>query len=341
MFVPNNLRNLGKIILEEGGDISPIMIKSEDADRWSQTNPSVLVLNGDVIVNLRCVEYSLIHADKDQKFWSRWGPLTYSHSENIMALKTFNVLCKLNSETLLVEKYAKIDTSLLDVPPVWSFHGLEDCRLTNWNGKLYGIGVRRDVKPDGQGRMQYQEIEFSFDNTPYAKEVSRNRIEPPFNTESYCEKNWMPILDLPNQFVKWTNPTEIVEADLETNKSTQIHLGKTPIPIGRDLRGGSQVIKWRDGWLSVIHEYVPVPTNNELKYKDAFYFSRFVYWDDEWNIKSTSEDFSFLDGRIEFVTGMDKLNDEFVLITFGFCDCGAYIVKMPIRLIEKMLTKKW
>jgi hypothetical protein len=257
-----------------------------------------------------------------------------------MALKTFNVLCKLNPETLLIDKYIRIDTSEFDVPPVWSFHGLEDCRLAKWNGKLYGIGVRRDVKTDGEGRMQYQEIEYSFEDR-YAKEVLRSRIEPPFKGKSYCEKNWMPILEKPHHFIKWTNPTEIVEANTETGETEQRHIGSKFIPIGRDLRGGSQVIKWGDGWLALTHEYLPVYNNNELGYKDAFYFSRFVYWDSEWNVKFTSEDFSFLDGRIEFVAGMDHLNDDFVLITFGFCDCGGYVVKMPKSLIEKMLIQKW
>jgi hypothetical protein len=258
-----------------------------------------------------------------------------------MALKTFNVLCKLNTETLLVDGYARIDTSLLDSPPVWSFHGLEDCRLAQWDGKLYGIGVRRDVKPNGEGRMQYQEIEYSFENKPFAKEVLRSRIQPPFNIETYCEKNWMPILDMPHHFEKWTNPTEVVKSNIETGESEQAVLGKKTIPIGKDLRGGSQVIKWGDGWLALIHEYLPVASNNEFGYKDAYYFSRFVQWDSEWNIISTSKEFSFLDGRIEFVSGMDHLNDDFVVITFGFCDCAAYIVKMPKVTIKNMMIEKW
>ena len=151
----------------------------------------------------------------------------------------------------------------------------------------------------------------------------------------------MPILDMPNHFIKWTNPTEIVEADLEKNEAIQRHLGTKIINVGRDLRGGSQIIKFGDGWLGLLHEFIPTNHNNELGYKDAFYFSRFVYWDSEWNIQSTSEDFSFLDGRIEFVAGMDNLNDDFVVITFGFCDCNAFIVKMPKNLIQKMLTLKW
>ncbi len=36
--------------------------------------------------------------------------------------------------------------SELDVPPVWTFIGLEDGRLVKWDEKYYLIGVRRDTK---------------------------------------------------------------------------------------------------------------------------------------------------------------------------------------------------
>jgi predicted GH43/DUF377 family glycosyl hydrolase len=341
MFSPNNIRNLAKDILNEGGDIAPILIPNANSENWAQTNPSVIVVNNEILVNLRCVEYALIDSDKGQKFWSRWGPLTYAHSEKIMALRTFNVLCKMNPEALLVDKFAKIDTSELDSPPLWKFHGLEDCRLAYWEGHLYGIGVRRDTTNDGQGRMQYQEIDYSFENQPYAKETKRTRIEPPIDNNSYCEKNWMPILDMPHHFIKWTNSTEIVKANPDHTKSEQVKVSKKYVPLGVDLRGGSQVIKWKTGWLTITHEYIPTKNLNEHQWKDAFYFSRFIEWDSDWNIISTSQDFSFMDGRIEFVCGMDNLDENFVLVTFGFCDSSAYIAKIPKTLIEKMLIKKW
>ena len=336
-----SIPNLAKQIIDEGGSITPILISSEETVGTGLTNPSIIQIGDELLVNLRCVNYTLIHSDKRQKYWSRWGPLTYGHPENHMSLRTTNYLCKINKETLLVDKWAKIDTSKLDIPPMWDFHGLEDARLTYWNGKLYGIGVRRDVKPNGEGRMEFQEIEYSFEGTPYAKEVSRNRIQPPIHLDSYCEKNWMPILDKPFHFVKWSNPTEVVVADLETNKSEQVHIGEKYIYVGRDLRGGSQLIKWNDGWLSVTHELVMMEGNNEHHYKDAYYFSRFVHWDSNWNIIKTSSDFSFLDGRIEFTTGMIDFNDEFVLCTFGWSDSSGYIAKIPKTLINKLLNIEW
>lgn len=337
------ISNLAKEIIKEGGDLVPLIIPNSASKGMGLMNPSIFNDNGNFLVNLRWVDYSLFHSDKKQKYWSRWGPLTYIHQENWMALRTINYLCKLDPKTLEVKLYAEIDTSKLDSPPVWEFHGLEDARLVRWDGKLYGIGVRRDVKTNGEGRMQYQQIEFEFkdgcDQCAKAKEVSRNRIQPPIYLDSYCEKNWMPIVDMPHHFVKWTNPTEIVKANLSDNTSTQIHLGENFIPIGRDLRGGSQVIKWGEGWLAVTHELQDPIDKNELGLKDAFYFSRFVYWNKDWNITKISTDFSFLDGRIEFSTGLCEYDENNVLITFGWVDCAAYVAKVPKTLINNLLTE--
>ena len=333
-------RNLAKDIISAGGDVSPLIIPAELTDSWALTNPSVVVVDGEIIVNLRAVEYTLIHSDKTQKYWSRWGPLTYCHAENMAALKTINFLCRLNKETLEVEKYAKIDTSKFDIPPVWEFHGLEDCRLANWDGKLYGIGVRRDVKPNGEGRMQYQEIDYSFEGESYAKEVSRNRIQAPIDLASYCEKNWMPILEMPDHFVKWSNPTEVVRANKD-GSSVQTRLGSKFISIGTDIRGGTQLIKWGEGWLAITHELELMRAQNDFGYKDSFYFNRFVYWNSNFEIEKTSDSFSFIDARIEFVTGMDHLDDDNVIATFGAADSGGFVTRIPKTLINNLLTTTW
>ena len=67
---------------------------------------------------------------------------------------------------------------------MWDFIGLEDARVVRWGGNLYITGVRRDTKINGEGRMELSEI----DSLESANEISRVRIEPPNNPDSYCEK---------------------------------------------------------------------------------------------------------------------------------------------------------
>ena len=173
-------------------------------------NPSIFIDGDKILVNVRHINYILYLSEKG-KFHHEWGPLQYLHPETDLTLTTYNYLCELNEDLDLVS-HTKIDTSLFDVKPLWEFIGLEDCRLFKWNNKLYLCGVRRDTTPNGQGRMELSEISY---RNGKAVEISRRRIPAPGADNSYCEKNWMPILDMPYHFVKWCNPTEIVKVDVE------------------------------------------------------------------------------------------------------------------------------
>lgn len=75
----------------------------------------------------------------------------------------------------------------------------------------------------------------------YVKEIERWRIPAPGANDTYCEKNWMPILDMPYHYVKWSNPLEIVKVD-PVNKTCETIIQKEQ-KIPYYYRGGSQVIK--------------------------------------------------------------------------------------------------
>lgn len=206
-----NNRNLVRSVLAAGGAIKPLTISSADSGGLGLCNPSIFVDRGELWMILRNVNYTLYHCENAQTFNNRWGPLSYLNPENDLHLRTWNFLCKLAPD-LSIERYCKIDTSALDKEPLWEFVGLEDARLVRWDGHLYGIGVRRDTTTNGQGRMELSELALDGDKV---KEIGRYRIDHPVDPNWYCEKNWMPVLDMPYHFVKWTNPAELVKADIE------------------------------------------------------------------------------------------------------------------------------
>lgn len=315
-------RNICKKVLRDGGTIVPLLIPSGDTMGTGLMNPSILHDNGELLVNLRHVNYVLYHSEESQLFQNRWGPLAYLNPETDIKLKTINWLCKLDKKTLQVVKHMKVDTNLLDIEPKWDFHGLEDARLVRWNGKLYLSGVRRDVKDDGQGRIELSEIQMKKNEVT---EVSRFRI-PAINEDSYCEKNWMPIVDLPYHYIKWTNPTELVVCDPDKKTSNSLFTSKQIFDLEGDLRGGSQVVRFRDKRIALVHEVRLF--RNKLEQKDAKYFHRFVMWDDNWNVVNISSPFSFLTAEIEFSCGMTFLGGD-LLITFGFQDNAAYLLRIP------------
>jgi predicted GH43/DUF377 family glycosyl hydrolase len=332
--------SFAKTVLEDGGDIHPLIIPSNLTNGTGLMNPSILNIDGKLVINIRHVNYTFYHSER-KLFQHPWGPLTYLHPENDMHLRTENYYCELN-DSFEISRFNKIDTSKFDTyDPMWDFVGLEDARLIHWNGKIFTSGVRRDTTTNGQGRMELCEIEVRDDSVV---EVSRWRIHPPNNKDSYCEKNWMPVLDQPYTYVKWCNPVEVVKVDesplddkvFESNwvDSKTAHLGKHLNFSHKDPRGGSQLVPFGDNYLALTHEVDLF--KSEVGRKDGVYRHRFVVFDKDWNILKSSKDFSLMNGHTEFACGMCKYNDK-ILITFGFQDNAAYILEVNPKSIEDLL----
>ena len=127
----------------------------------------------------------------------------------------------------------------------------------------------------------------------------------------------------------------LFRSDVESGKTETQYLDESKfIPGLPDLRGGSQVIKYKDYWLTLTHETSLF--NSELGRKDGRYRHRFVVWDKDWNIVKMTDCFSFMCGEIEFSCGAAFYQDKF-LISFGFQDNCAYILEMPESLLEEFL----
>ena len=322
--------SFAKIALNNGGSIHSLIIPNELTNGTGIMNPSIFIDNGKILVNIRHVNYTFYHSEK-KLFQHQWGPLTYVHPENDMHLRTTNFYCELDAN-FNIAKYIPIDTSRFDVEPLWEFVGLEDARIFRWNEKLYVSGVRRDLDTIGTGRMELCEIVPDGDKMV---EISRFRIPPPNDLNSYCEKNWMPILDKPYHYVKWSNPTEVVKVDPDNQTSQTVSLSDF-VPLPRDLRGGSQVIPWKDHYLTITHEVDLF--NSEVGRKDARYMHRIILWDKNFKIVKYSKEFSIMGGDVEFCVGLTEYGKDF-LITFGFQDNVAYLLKFPQYIIEDMLNE--
>ena len=317
------------------GNLYPLIIDFDKTGGTGIMNPSILLVDDCLLCNIRHTNYTLFHSEK-KLFHHQYGPLQYIHPENDLKLKTQNILCNLDyKNNYNIIKYDIIDTSNLDREPLWDFLGLEDGRLVNWEDKIYLTGVRRDTTTDGQGRMELSELDVN--NT---LETNRFRIPTPFDIDSYCEKNWMPVLDQPFTYIKWSNPTEVVKYNIKDNTTNQIKLSNNYYSDYPDFRGGSQVIpiKYQNNkyYLAVTHEVCLF--NSELGRKDGRYKHRFLVWDEDLNLIKISSNFSFMNGEIEFCCGITILNNN-LLITFGFQDNAAYLLEIEYEIIENLLWK--
>jgi hypothetical protein len=326
--------NLVQRSVAQGGRLAPLVIAKGLTSGTGLMNPSIYIDDdGDILVNLRHVNYTLYHSEGTQQFPSHWGPLSYLHPEKDMRLVTENYLMRLDKD-LKVINHTKVKMKTLH-DPIWEFVGLEDARLVQWEGNYYLIGVRRDTTTNGQGRMEYTQIEIDKDAWT-AKEIHRKRIPAPGSNTSYCEKNWYPVVDKPYHFIKWTMPTELIYSAPDTEGTEQVFVRDT-FPAPNDQRGGSQMISWGNFYISVAHEVQLF--KNYLQQKDGFYHHRLLVWDKEFNLLGISpEKWTFLDARIEFCVGAAQLGSD-LLLSFGFQDNAAFVLQVPGAVVEEMIKE--
>jgi hypothetical protein len=325
--------NLVQKSVQHGGKLAPLVIEKGLTSGTGLMNPSIFVDDdGDILVNLRHVNYTLYHSENTQQFPSRWGPLSYLHPEKDQRLVTENYVMRLNSE-LEVTDHASVEMLNLHTP-IWEFVGLEDARLVQWEGKYYLIGVRRDTTTNGEGRMEYSRIAIEKKSWKVT-ETKRTRIPAPDPNISYCEKNWVPVLDRPYHFIKWTSPVEVVKADPVLPKCDQVSVRQGIVPP-KDQRGGSQLVRWGNVYISISHDVVLF--KNYLNQKDGIYRHRLCVWDDQLNLVGLSKEFSFIDARIEFCAGAAVHNGD-LLISFGFQDNAAFVLRTPKLVVEDLIME--
>jgi len=322
--------NLVQRAVEQGGKLAPIVFPH---DLTALMNPSIYIdSDGDILVNVRATNYTLYHSENKQLFPSPWGPLAYLHPEKDQRLITENYLVRLD-KNLEVINHTIIEMLNLHTP-IWEFVGLEDARLVQWDNKYYIIGVRRDTTTSGQGRMELTQIDIDKE-TWTVKEVSRDRIPTPEPDTSYCEKNWMPIADSPYNFIKWASPVEVVQYIPEIKTTKQVSL-KQGIRPNKDQRGGSQLVRWGDGYISITHEVDLF--KNYLIQKDGIYRHRLCVWNNNLDLVGLSKPFSFLDARIEFCVGAAELDGD-LLLSFSVSDNCAFIIRTPGILVEELIVE--
>jgi hypothetical protein len=60
--------------------------------------------------------------------------------------------------------------------------------------------------------------------------------------------------------------------------------------------------------------------------------------DKNWNVVKYCEPFDFMGGEIEFCTGLADIGNDLVL-TFGFQDNAAYMLRTPKSVIERLINE--
>ena len=286
------------------------------------TNISITNHQGKLISNIRLTDYTYIPVGTP-------NVIHYiSHSTDTCTCTcSCNAIFEVNNDIhpLVYETNGDTGFKLNQV----SFKGLEDIRLIHWNDKLYGIGFRPDII---EGQVIPQLIEYNDDLT-----INRSWV---INTHKNMEKNWQPIEDIPFTFMYdpdrsetiTLNINELKEADNNTKPTIINELN--PPDFSFNLCGSSQLIKYRDGYISLCHtSHRWRSTDEKIHWQYNHYFVRY---DKDLNKIWVSQPFKFVNECMEFCCGMTILNDT-VYISFSMYDGINHILSYSMEGFNRLL----
>ena len=280
-------------------------------------NPSIITVDNGYILNIREVNYTF--DIPNNRYIYDGVVITTNH---LVKLNSFNNINEIkDNDNTITLKDNIIHTYQSEVM------GFEDMRLVYFNGFIYGL-TSRMTQTSCLNEMVLCRIN------------SNNEIDTVLRLKGYaddqCQKNWLPFVHNNKLLLLYSSdPVVILEPDMSTGICSYIKNTDQVVNQfnGTLFRGGSQLLKYKDGFLYIIHEVI-------FKSNRRYYFNRFVYLDNHFNIKELSPLFYFMDKTIEFVSGMAyDLNNQNVLITFGYEDKNkACIGRISIIDIESILN---
>src|SRR5207237_1371179 len=149
------------------------------------------------------------------------------------------------------------------------------------------------------------------------------------------EKNWMPQIkcsasmaeDDTLQFIYSCDPTRVVDEQAKTVSET------TSVITAEHFRGGSQLIPFDSGWLTLIHEVLWVPSVTRREYQH-----RFVWFDAENVLRRVSRPFYFCRKGIEFAAGVTWHPDgKRLLVSYGVGDGESWLATVNPDDVQRIL----
>ena len=205
-------------------------------------------------------------------------------------------------------------------------YGLEDIRLVKWCGKLHISGCRRDFNDGGMGRIQLMELDNNY------KEVRNYLWQGVCNDRNYVEKNHMPVLDKPYQYVASTNPTFVYKGDRNTNRIISIK-GNTMLAGCNAMgcmRGSSQVVPYENQYVAITHQSFKAPDGQ------VNYVHFFVTWDKDFSNCHISDMFDFTYDPVSFCCGI-AIKDDIAYISYSEMDASVKILRIPMTALYELL----
>jgi glycosyltransferase involved in cell wall biosynthesis len=277
-------------------------VEFDAPDGYHATNPSIARAGDRLVLVQRTVNYVIDPTTSDD-------PKNPYVTPGGVPYHTRNFLLDLDADltpTTRTEIEPPID---FPNPKSRSALGFEDLRPFAWKGQLWGIAAVRELTADAR----YQQVLARIDEQPdgACRLADWQALKP--GREGH-EKNWMPFVEGETlRFVYGVDPTRIVD---EAGNP----LGETTPPADvRLFRGGSQLVRFDDGWLALTHEA-------RLRDGRRHYRHRFFWFDRDLRLRKLTRPFYFQNRGIEFAAGLAAHPDgKRLVITYGVDDAESWI----------------
>lgn len=280
-------------------------------DGWSAMNPSIASsASGEYLAVIRHVNY-------------RYDNGEYITLDDSRIIKTRNVLVRLDHNFSVIDAREIDDTICCEVPQ-FPVHGLEDVRLFSVNNQWMISASIRQHRSDGVCEILLGRLD---DNVVTSFVI----IPSPLPTRH--EKNWMPLHQHSRCEWLWNvePPVRIVVDDI-----TDSFISIPPVShlIPTTLRGGSQLIFWRDAWLCVVHDVVwhRVARGHRREYRH--YFARIS---SDLTTVTMSRPFLFEHSGIEFCAGISPAPTG-VVVSYGVEDAEARLMVISDACIDDLFS---
>jgi hypothetical protein len=239
-------------------------------------------------------------------------------------IRTKNVLSILDGDSLIPHGYDEMDESTINLPRHNTYSvGIEDIRLyeDESDGRVKYIGTTVGYHGTGGNRMMIG----NYDYETWTYSDSR-LIQPP--TETWCEKNWVPLPGGKKFVYKWA-PMEIGEImDGNRLEIVQRYEDTVNIPLFSKMKGSAPFIEYDGALIGIIH------FSEETK--PRHYFHMIVVLDKEtFRPVRYSEPFVFENIGIEFCIGFDvSVSDSKYLFWISQFDREPALISIDIDKIK-------
>ena len=303
--------------------IKPPLIREGSQLRCNPMNPSILKTDDGYTVICRCVNYT-----QEKALYYR---LIDPNAGDKGVVKARNFLLQYDKNFSLLSQKEIIDeiSQSMKCPPYTSVQDVEDCRVFEYKNALWATGTVWDMDIYHMPKIGLYKLGDSSSNSKQVFMEYFIPLEGP--VPGLCEKNWLPFIkDEKIHVIYGYDPLTVYSIEPETGCRTQV-LQHEQTNNFSNFRGSAGPVPFDDGYLVVIHQVV---------FDDGrHYFHRFLYLDEDYNIKSVSQPFTYKGSRVEYCCGMTIDHSGSTLImTVGIEDREAILAFIDLASIRSLLS---